>query len=101
MDSYSGSYPLKFNPFRLDMANEGAMPESTNPAVDQDNEEQVQVQQKNEPVKDVRPESQASNMSCSTDESVTASLRGLFPISQPPQLEQPVQTPGESIPETT
>ena len=84
MDLYSGSYPLNFNPFRLDMANEGVMTESTNPAVDQDNEEQVPVHEKNEPVKDVRPECQASNLSCSTDESVTASLRGLFPISQPP-----------------
>ena len=38
MDLYSGSYPLKFISFRLDMSIEENLPESTNPEITPDNE---------------------------------------------------------------
>ena len=57
MALYSGSCPLKFIPFRLAMSNEEVLPESTIPAVIQSNEEQEQIPEKGEPVKDARPES--------------------------------------------
>ena len=97
-DLYSRSYPLKFIPFRLDMSNEEVLPESTIPAVNQDVEEQEPTQEKGEPQKDNRPESQASNMSCSTDESVTAFIEKTvsgYPEAQP---EQRVQAVTESLP---
>ena len=72
MNVYSGIYPLKFIPFRLDMSNDGVMSEFTNPVVDQGNEEQKQAQEKIKLEKDVQPESQAFKLSWSTEESVTA-----------------------------
>ena len=92
MDLYSGSYPLKYIPFRSDMSNEGVMPESTNPGVNQDVEEHEKTQEKGEPQKDGRSESQASNMSCSTDESVTAFIERTVSSYRAPQLEQTDQT---------
>ena len=98
MDLYSGTYPLMFIPFRSDMSNEGVMPESTNPVVNQDVEEHEKTQEKGEPQKDVRSESQASNMSCSTDESVTAFIERTVSSYPAPQLEQTHQTVTERFP---
>ena len=91
MDLYSGSYPLKFIPFRLEMSNEEVMPESTNPVVAQDNEEQKQAQGRTVLGKDVRPESQTSSLSCSTEERVTAFLERTVSNFPSPQLKYPAQ----------
>ena len=101
MDLYSGSYPLKVIPFHLDMSNEDLMTESTNPVVALDNEEQKKTQDKNEQEKDVRHESQASNLSCSTEESNTAFIERTVSNFPTPHLEHPVQATGESFPEIT
>ena len=71
MDSYSGSYPLKFVSFHLEMSNEERLPESTNPTIAPigQGQEHEPAQFQNVPEKEVRPETQASN---STDESVSA-----------------------------
>ena len=66
------------------------MPESTNPVVVPDNETQEELQdvlqEVNELDKEVRPESQASNLCCSTDENVTTFLSGQSPSFHPPKL---------------
>ena len=81
MDSYSGSYPLKFVSFHLEMSNEERLPESTNPTIAPigQGQEHEPAQFQNVPEKEVRPESQASN---STDESVSAYIEKV--ISQFP-----------------
>ena len=65
MDLYSGSYPLKFISFRLDMSNEENLPEATNPEITPDNEAQKELQEVPQeataPSTEVRPEYQASN----------------------------------------
>ena len=99
MKVYSGIYPLKFIPFRLDMSNDGVMSEFTNPVVDQGNEEQKQAQEKIKLEKDVQPESQAFKLSWSTEESVTAFIERTGSNSPTPQLEHPAQTTEESLPE--
>ena len=100
MDSYSGSYPLKFVSFRLDMSNEEDLPESTIPVtvpVSQ-GQEQEPLQVQNVPEKEIRPESQASN---STDESVTAFIeRTVSQFSNPPAVP-PDPEAGEGNREST
>ena len=105
MDLYSGSYPLKFISFRLDMSNEENLPESTNPEVTPDNEAQKDLQEVPQettaPSNEIRPESQASNLSCSTDESVTAFIErtvSQFPSSQVTALDPlPEENPQETV----
>ena len=104
MDLYSGSHPVKFFSFRLDMSNEENLPESTNSVIVPDNETQEEprdvLQEVIELDKEVRPESQASNFGCSTDESVITFIErtvSQFPSSQATLLD-PV--PLESLHET-
>ena len=89
MDLYSGSHPLKFISFRLDMSNEENLPEATNPVVAPEHRTQEELQdvpqEANVLNNENRLESQASNLSCSTDESVPTFIERTvpqFPSSQ-------------------
>ena len=71
MDTFSGSCPQKFIPFCLGMSSTKALPESTVPTIDSSNEDHPENVRSESTTDPPRPNSQTSNHSQSTDESIT------------------------------
>ena len=90
MDSYSGSCPQNFVSFCLDMSSEKEMPKSTVPSGDGNGSTEVEQQGNAAQVDPVRPLSQRSFSSPSTEESVSAFIERIATCMEFPTRESEI-----------
>ena len=98
MDSYSGSCPQTFISFCLDMSSEREMPKSTVPSGDENGSTEVEQQGNATQVDPIRPLSQTSFSSPSTEESVSAFIERIatcmgFPTKESEVSDIPIPMP--------
>ena len=98
MDSYSGSCPQNFISFCLDMSSEKEMPKSTVSSGDGNGSTEVEQQCNAAQVDPVRPLSQTSFSSPSTEESVSAFIERIatcmeFPTRESETSDIPIPMP--------